>query len=289
MRMIEQGSTTGGPMKTLLGLVLVLVLSLSVAAAQRPYSRADATAVIQANRSQGYNPQAPQGLFDLITYVDGEAIIYIKDTGIHYLMLSGSPLQDAGSNYTQPIPHAAFSSFTMEKIAGRGTVTLVEQPNPGNDFNAVVRINDTKGGRDLYHVRLRWSWNPSNPSRPTGGAVYAPPLDSHDNRSDHYDHAREGEFSFRGRVDGVTVLHIHADQVRSEVLSGQPVRDQRFQFSQPMPTGSLREIALTDVSGRGKVELVEKPWEGNRYTAVVRITDNSPGEGQYSFRLTWRR
>jgi hypothetical protein len=164
-------------MKTLFALALVLVLSLSMAAAQRPYSRGDATAVISANRSPGYNPQAPQGLFDLITYVDGEAIIYIKDTGIHYLMLSGNPLQDAGSNYTQPVPHAAFSSFTMEKIAGRGTVTLVEQPNPGNDFNAVVRINDTKAGQDLYHVRLRWSWNPSNPSRPSGGAVYAPPTE----------------------------------------------------------------------------------------------------------------
>jgi hypothetical protein len=70
-------------------------------------------------------------------------------------------------------------------------------------------------------------------------------------------------------VDGVTVLHIHSNQVRAEVLSGQPIRDQRFQFSQPLPTGNLRDLSLIDVSGRGKVELVEKPWEGNRYTAVV--------------------
>jgi hypothetical protein len=77
--------------------------------------------------------------------------------------------------------------------------------------------------------------------------------------------------------------------VRSEVLTGQPVRDQKFQFSQPLPTTTLREIALTEIVGRGRVELVEKPWEGNRYTAVVRITDNSPGEGQYTFKLAWRR
>jgi hypothetical protein len=260
-----------------------------MASAQQPSPRSGDTKVITANRSTGYNPRAPEGLFDLITYVDGEAIVYIKDTGIHYLLLSGNPLQDSGSNYTQPIPRAVFGSFTMEKIAGRGTVTLVEEPNPRNEYTAVVRINDDKAGRELYHVRLRWSWNPSNPSRPPGGAAYSQPLDSRDNHPDRYDRDREGEFQFRGRVDGVTVLHIHADQVRSEVLTGQPVRDQKFQFSQPLPTTTLREIALTEIVGRGRVELVEKPWEGNRYTAVVRITDNSPGEGQYTFKLAWRR
>jgi len=276
-------------MKSLFALLLLLVLPFSMASAQQPSRRGEATSQITANRSTGYNPRAPEGLFDLITYVDGEAIVYIKDSGIHYLLLSGSPLQDSGSNYTQPIPHAVFGSFNMEKIAGRGTVTLVEQPNPGNDYNAVVRINDTKAGRDLYHIRLRWAWNPSNPSRAPGNVGYNQPWDSRDNRSDRYGYDREGEFQFRGRVDGVTVLHIHADQVRSEVLSGQQVRDQRFQFSQPLPTATLREIALTEIVGRGKVELVEKPWEGNRYTAVIRITDNSPGEGQYTFKLAWRR
>src|SRR6185436_526212 len=86
------------PMKSLFALLLLLVLPFSMASAQQPSRRGEATNQITANRSTGYNPRAPEGLFDLITYVDGEAIVYIKDSRIHYLLLSGAPLQDSGSN-----------------------------------------------------------------------------------------------------------------------------------------------------------------------------------------------
>jgi len=238
------------------------------------------------------------GSFDLLFYVDGDAIIYVKDTGLHYSLLSGTPLQNAGSNYTQPIPHAVFGDFNMEKIAGRGTVTLVETPVALNNFSAVVRIKDDKAGRDLYHIRLMWSWNPSDPSRSPYDGVAGRGGRGHDDHNDRYDSRyndhdnygpREGAFEFRGRVDGVTVLHIRGDQVRVENVSGQPLRDQVFKFTGPIPISSLRDIDLVESVGRGKIELVEKPWDGNRYTAVVRISDYNNGIGQYSFKLAWRR
>jgi len=182
-------------------------------------------------------------------------------------------------------------------------VTLAEIPNPKNNFTAVVRINDDKSGRDLYHVRLTWSWNPADPSKlpytglgarngrgddrgyDQGNARYDP---RNDNRNDNY-RDREGVFEFRGRVDGVTVLHIRADQVRVENFSGQALREQSFRFSGPLPISEIRDLALTDMAGRGRIELVEKPWEGNRFTTVVRTTDGSPGSGIYNFKLAWRR
>src|SRR6185436_18317668 len=193
--------------------------------------------------------------------VDGEAIVYVRDTSVSYLLLSGQPLQNIGSSYTQPVPHAAFGVFNMEKLAGRGSVTMVENPSSGNNFTAVVRINDDKAGADIYRVRLSWTWNPNNPSRPpvgyegTGAQARGydryddrggRPDDRYDNRNDRgYDiRSRYGVFQFAGRVDGTTVLRIHGDQVRVENIEGRPLSNQSFKFTDPLPSGDLREIAI---------------------------------------------
>src|SRR4051812_19820159 len=285
-------------MKFLSALLLLTLLPLSAVAVQN-------LPTLPADRGPQYDPRSGVGSFDLLFYVDGEAIIYVKDSGLRYSLLGGAPLQNAGSNFSQPIPHAVFGDFNMEKIAGRGTVTLVETPVALNNFSAVVRIKDDKAGRDLYHIRLTWSWNPSDPSRSPfdgvagrGGRGNNGYNDHNDRGNDRYDsrnndrgyhESREGTFEFHGRVDGVTVLHIRGDQVRVENVSGQPLRDQVFKFTGPVPISSLRDIDLVESVGRGKIELVEKPWDGNRYTAVVRISDYNNGSGQYSFKLAWRR
>ena len=244
--------------------------------------------VLPAFQNADYNPRSPNGNFDIILRVDGEAFVYVRGNEVTYQVLSGAPLQNAGSNYSQPIPRARFGTFNMEKIAGRGSVELFEEPTAGNDYTAIVRINDRDRGAELYHVRLAWTWNPGDPSRPPGNrggdAVRANVVDPRD-----YDRDEEGEFSFLGRVDGVTAFYIRSDQVRSQVFSGRRSSGERFAFSQPIPSAPLGQFGITDVSGRGQVDLVEVPWEGNDYTAVVRIQDDQGGSAEYGFRLVWRR
>ena len=235
-----------------------------------------------------YNARSPEGIFDVLVHVDGEAILYVHGTEIRYMLLSGSPPRDAGSNYRQPIPKAAFGSFNVQRKAGRGSVALVESPAPKNNYTAVLRINDKNAGEDFYHIQLDWTWNPADPSRPPRNR-YTRPLESPRNDPNEYRRGNTGSFSFQGRVDDVAILRIRSDQVREEDLAGRPIQGERFQFSQPLPSARLRFLELTEVSGRGYVELVEKPWEGNRWTAVVRITDRAPGNGRYSFKLVWSR
>ena len=235
-----------------------------------------------------YNARSPEGIFDVLVHVDGEAIVYVRGRDIRYVLLSGAPLRDAGSNYRQPIPQAVFGSFNMQKLAGRGSVALVEPPAPKNNYTAVLRINDKNAGDDFYHIQLDWTWNPADPSRPPGNR-YTRPLESPRNDPNEYRRSNNGSFVFLGRVDEVAILRIRADQVSEEDLAGRPIRGERFQFSQPLPSTRLRSLELTEVSGRGFVELVEKPWEGNRWTAVVRITDPARGNGLYGFKLVWSR
>jgi hypothetical protein len=51
-----------------------------------------------------FNPREAEGAFDILLYVDGEAFLYVKDTGLNYLPLSGAPIRNAGTNYSQGIP-----------------------------------------------------------------------------------------------------------------------------------------------------------------------------------------
>ena len=264
-------------MKLVATLVLITLVTATATAQTLP-----------AHRSSAYNLRSVNGVFDLIIYVDGENSISVKGDQIAYQIRNGSPPLDAGSNFNQPIPQARFGTFNMEKIAGRGSVELYQDPNAGNDYTAVLEINDTRSGSDLYHIRLAWTWNPADPSSPPGSRG-GEAVQGNISRATDYDRNRNGEFVFRGHVDGVTAFYIRSDQVRTQVFTGVRSRGERFAFSQPIPSSPMDSFEIVDVRGRGKVDLVEEPWEGNDYTAVVRIQDDSRGSADYTFRLVWRR
>ncbi len=100
---------------------------------------------------------------------------------------------------------------------------------------------------------------------------------------------KNGQLEFRGRVDGSLYLHIHLDQIEVEYLSGRPMDEIRYRFSQPLPAVEMEEVRLENVDGRGSVRLLEWPNTGNGFTAKVRIQDDKGGAGLYHFKLQWKR
>jgi hypothetical protein len=100
---------------------------------------------------------------------------------------------------------------------------------------------------------------------------------------------KTGQLEFRARVDGTVYLLIHADQIAVEYLSGRPMDEIRYRFSQPLPAQDLEDVKLEVVEGRGSVRLLEWPNDGNRYTAKIRIQDDKAGAGTYRFKLAWKR
>src|SRR5688572_2772096 len=263
--------------------ILVLLSALTLSAAQN-----NQFVQLPSFPAQGFSQRAAEGVYDILVQVDGEAFLYVQDRNIKYLPLSGAPIADKGTNYTQAIPRAVFASFNMVKKAGDGEVSLHEEPSAKNDYTAIVRVNDKQPRSRFYHIQLNWSWNPANPMQPLGGRV-SRPLETRTNDAGDYRRGREGSFEFRGSVDDATVLHINSDRVRVEDLAGRPLRGDQFSFSQPLPYERVRSIQIVDIQGRGDIELVEKPWEGNKFTAVVIISDPQRGASSYSFRLVWSR
>jgi len=274
----------------------------------------------------------------------------VQGEEIRYELLGGQAPRDDGSETTQPIPQASFSSFELEQKDGRGDIQLLERPSAANGFTAKLKFSDPKSGDDRYHARLRWEWNQLTPLKsgtqlsqqpavppvlvsppppiepqplPTTETVNAPQppsggvLDQHlgalrgeaqqleqmrqpeppagvelhssDNNPSRYDNGPEGLFEYRGRVDGTVVFRIRGDRVFAEAESGRPSEVERFSFSQPLPATKMRDVRVEQKDGRGEVTLLEIPWDGNGYTAVIRVSDPKGGDDRYHFRLTWTR
>ncbi len=112
---------------------------------------------------------------------------------------------------------------------------------------------------------------------------------SDDNDPNPYDDADNGLFEFRGRVDGTVRIRIRGDRVLAESTGGRPLEVERFSFTQPLPSSRVGDMSVERKDGRGQVVLLERPWEGNHFMAVVEISDPKAGDDRYHFRLTWKK
>lgn len=96
------------------------------------------------------------------------------------------------------------------------------------------------------------------------------------------------KFQWRGEVDGVDEIQIRGDSIRIKHLENQPIQNQDYRFSEPLPRRDVH-LKLRKISGRGHVRLVEEPSSWNDYTATVRIDDGRQGgSDRYEFELEWR-
>lgn len=73
----------------------------------------------------------------------------VKDQG-------GQGTRERSFEFSEPLPSDG-TPVSLRKRDGRGRVELVQAPDSGNDYTAVVRIEDSKGGADDYEFELRWS------------------------------------------------------------------------------------------------------------------------------------
>lgn len=102
-----------------------------------------------------------------------------------------------------------------------------------------------------------------------------------DNKDD-----RHGSLVWRGRVDDKVDLHIRDRSVRTYVLSGRRVRNERYDFNGRLPRRTTM-VRLASQNGRGRMYIRQLPRSSNNYTAIVRIHDPRGGADAYRFRLVW--
>jgi hypothetical protein len=96
------------------------------------------------------------GQFEFSGWVDHELLLRIQGDRVFAENVQGQAVTGVFFKFTQPVPSRDRWMFRLEKKSGRGQVNLVENPDPSNDFTALVRVFDSKRGAASYRFVLRW-------------------------------------------------------------------------------------------------------------------------------------
>lgn len=205
--------------------------------------------------------------------VDGVDEILIRGRSVTVNHLEAKPIQRQDYRFSAALPSRDVE-VELRSVEGRGRVRLMEQPSARNDYTAVVRIEDDKGGDADYAFELRW--------------------DDDDGWSSHRDDEDEDDwddedsvFRWEGRVDIGAEIEIHAQTHTVKDMGGRGTREFRADFLSSLPERDV-PVSVYKIDGRGDVELVQAPDAANGYTAIVRIEDDKGGADNYEFELRWR-
>jgi hypothetical protein len=212
--------------------------------------------------------------------VDKEVRITMQGGQVSSNTLSGQELRTR-YRVTSPLPQQE-GTVRVAVNAGRGDVSVIQQPTAANGYTAVVRIFDRSGGADVY--RLATYFTPSMDVRGNGmgmGRGRGGP--------------GRGRFAnlpvlhWAGDVDGAVELRWRGGNVQTRTLSGGQPRRVAITNTGDMTAfqngtgGRDPQVTVNTRSSRGQIEVVQQPTAANRYTTVIRITDPAGGYGHYDF------
>jgi hypothetical protein len=87
--------------------------------------------------------------------VDDDVRIRIRGGSADVETLGGTPYYDSQPNFSNSLPNRRVT-VRLTKNRGRGDIFIEQQPSRENDFTAVIRIKDSRGGADTYEFTLDW-------------------------------------------------------------------------------------------------------------------------------------
>jgi len=87
--------------------------------------------------------------------VDDDVRIRIRGGSADVETVGGTAYYDGQPNFYNSLPNRRVTVRLTQK-SGRGEIFIEQQPSRENDFTAIVRIRDTKGGASDYSFTLEW-------------------------------------------------------------------------------------------------------------------------------------
>lgn len=104
----------------------------------------------------GQNPDSDRsGRMTWRGRVDDDVRIRIRGGTAEVETLGGTPYSDGQPNFSNSLPYRRVTVRLTNK-RGRGEISIEQQPSRENDYTAVVRIRDTRGGASEYEFELQW-------------------------------------------------------------------------------------------------------------------------------------
>jgi hypothetical protein len=106
------------------------------------------------NNDQG-GPYRGSGRMTWRGRVDDDVRIKVRGGSAEVETIGGSPYYDAVTDFTASLPPRR-TTVNLLKRRGRGEIFIEQQPSRENDYTAIVRIRDSKGGASDYEFELNW-------------------------------------------------------------------------------------------------------------------------------------
>lgn len=216
--------------------------------------------------------------------VDKEVRLTLRGAQVSSNTLSGTELRSRYRVAT-PLPQQE-GTVRVAVEAGRGDVSVIQQPSASNGYTAVVRIFDRSGGADQY--RLTTYFTPTMETRVgRGRGGYGRGRGMNNNANNNLP-----ALHWSGDVDGVVELAWRGASVQTRTVSGRVPRGVTLtntgDATQLVNGGVNGQTLVSAREGRGQVEVVQQPTAANRYTTRIRITDPAPGYGHYDIDVNMR-
>jgi len=87
--------------------------------------------------------------------VDDYVELNIQGNRVRSREREGSQTLNEQVSFSNPLPRADVA-VSVRKGNGRGRVSVVQQPDRSNNYTAIVKIDDEKGGADDYEIEMEW-------------------------------------------------------------------------------------------------------------------------------------
>ena len=195
--------------------------------------------------------------------VDDRGNIIIRGSTINAENAGGNGVQTYNQSINGSLPRRRATVVNANKVDGRGTVTVIQQPDRSNDYTAIVQVYDPKGGSSDYKVEISWA----------GGQQAEEPYSS-------------GSISWRGRVDQTAKIIISGGDVQTQDASGTGISNVTFNLNGYL-AGRPGIVGARKRNGRGTVTIIQQPTRDNDYTAIVQVFDPKSGADDYEVDITW--
>lgn len=205
-------------------------------------------------------------------------------------------------------------TLRVVREAGRGDVSVIQEPSSNNGYTAIIQITDNEGGADSYRVRAYYvpsnnGYGRGNRGRGKGGMNNNDRDDRNDRMRDRNNGMRDGNNGSRdgnngrrdrndnqdvaalrwsGDVDGEVLLTWRGNDVAQRMVNGAPVRRASSNVIGDPVRARGGQLVLSSREGRGRIEVVQQPTAQNRYTSIIRIIDPERGYGHYDFTASLR-
>ncbi len=194
--------------------------------------------------------------------VDDRANIIIRGGTIFTENISGNGTQTINQSMSGALPRRP-TTISASKSSGRGSVSVIQQPNRSNNFTGIVQVYDSGGGADNYRIDITWN----------SGALVEETF-------------RSGSVTWRGRVDQTVQIKIAGSDVQSLDISGTGLSNVNASMNGYL-ANRPGSVTVRKRSGRGTVNVLEQPSRFNDFTATIQIFDPSGGADNYEIDITW--